>query len=207
MVRVVDQNDEPKLAPPGAGLPQHELLIGRLLFRLRRWTAGREAVNARFRRERERIRHLVDACDGDSAARRVLIARPVGLEDSSRYWSIWMTLDHLRIVHQGMSRVIGALAKGVVPPGTASTAAVKPSPVATSSVLEEYESSCDALLAVVAGVADLRTGVRYAHPWFGPLDAAGWHALAAGHLGIHRVQIERIHRGLRAPDFKVSAHR
>jgi hypothetical protein len=29
----------------------------------------------------------------------VLIARPRGLEDSSRYWSVWMTLDHLRIVH------------------------------------------------------------------------------------------------------------
>ena len=31
--------------------------------------------------------------------------------------------------------------------------------------------------------------------WFGPLDAAGWHALAAGHMGIHRVQIERIVKG------------
>jgi len=34
------------------------------------------------------------------------------------------------------------------------------------------------------------------HPWFGPLDAAGWHALAAGHMAIHRVQIERILQGL-----------
>jgi hypothetical protein len=188
-------------------LPRHELLIGRLLFALRRWTTGRAAVNARFQREREAIRGLVESCDAPSAARRVLIARPAGLEDSSRYWSIWMTLDHLRIVHQRMSRVIGALAKGVVPPGMASTAAVKPSPLATSSVVEEYENSCEALLAVVAGVEDLRTGVRYAHPWFGPLDAAGWHALAAGHLGIHRVQIERIHRALRASGSEASAPR
>jgi len=28
------------------------------------------------------------------------------------------------------------------------------------------------------------------------LDAAGWHMLAAGHLGIHRTQIERIIQGL-----------
>ena len=31
----------------------------------------------------------------------------------------------------------------------------------------------------------------------GPLDAAGWHALSATHLGIHRAQIERIWDGLR----------
>ena len=50
----------------------------------------------------------------------------------------------------------------------------------------------------VAAVKDLNTSARYAHPWFGPLDAAGWHALAAGHLQIHRQQIERIVEGLRA---------
>lgn len=194
----MEPSSEPRLAPPGAGLPKHELLIGRLLFALRRLTSSRDGVTSRFRRERESIRKLVQSCDADSGARRVLIARPAGLEDSSRFWSIWMTLDHLRIVNHGMLRVIGALAKGVVPPGTASTAAVKPSPLATASIVTEYESSCDALLAGVAAVANLRTAVRYAHPWFGPLDAAGWHALSAGHLGIHRVQIERICRRLRA---------
>jgi hypothetical protein len=29
-----------------------------------------------------------------------------------------------------------------------------------------------------------------------PLDAAGWHALAGMHMGIHRAQIERILSGL-----------
>jgi hypothetical protein len=193
----VKSNSEPRLAPPGAGLPKHELLIGRLLFALRCWTSSRDVVNAGFRKERESIRKMVQSCDVDSQARRVLIARPAGLEDSSRYWSIWMTLDHLRIVHQEMLRVIGTLAKGIVPPGAASTAAVKPSPMASASIITEYEKSCDALLDGVAAVAHLRTAVRYAHPWFGPLDAAGWHVLSAGHLGIHRVQIERICRGLR----------
>jgi hypothetical protein len=40
--------------------------------------------------------------------------------------------------------------------------------------------------------------LRFVHPWFEPMDAHGWHALAAGHLRIHRVQIERICAGLRA---------
>ena len=187
---------EPKLAAPGAGLPKVELLVGRLFFTLRRLTGNRSSFDARFRNERELIRALVHSCDAESGARRVLISRPQGLEDSSRYWSVWMTLDHLRIVNLDFVRVIGALTNGIIPEGKASTAAVKPSIEATSVVADTYEESCDALLAVVAASPNLNTAARFAHPWFGPLDAAGWHALAGGHMGIHRVQISRILEGL-----------
>ncbi len=186
---------EPKLAAPGAGLPALELHIARLLFWFQRQTGSRRTFDARFQTERERIRKLVRACDAESGACRVLIRRPPGLEDSSRWWSVWMTLDHLRIVNHGIVRVIGALTKGVTPPGAASTAAVKPHPDASAAVVATYEESCDALLAVVTVAPDLHTTARYAHPWFGPLDAAGWHALAGAHMGIHRVQLERILAG------------
>jgi hypothetical protein len=89
-------------------------------------------------------------------------------------------------------------AAGKLPEGTASTAAVKPAHQVTGSVVGAYEQSCDDLLATINAAGDLRTSSRYAHPWFGPLDAAGWHALAASHLGIHRGQIERIRGGLPA---------
>ena len=187
---------EPKLAPPGAGLPAIELFIGRIRFGLRRWTATRDSVNARFQRERAAIRALVSGCDAESVARRVLIARARGLEDSSRHWSVWMTLDHLRIVNCELARIIHDLTQGRRPEGTASTATVKPSPDLTSAVLGEYEAACDALLAAVAATPDLKTSIRFPHPWFGPLDAAGWHALAAGHMGIHREQIVRILRAI-----------
>jgi hypothetical protein len=192
----INENAEPKLAPPGAGLPKIELLIARFLFarRLRRGT--RESFNADFQQEREVIRALVRSCDAGSASRRVLIKRPRGMEDSSRNWSVWMTLDHLRIVNGGITRTIGSLAKGIVPPGKASTAAVKPSPEVTAAVVAAYEASCDALLAQVAAAPDLKTAGRFSHPWFGPLDACGWHAMAASHMGVHRVQIERIIAGL-----------
>lgn len=188
-------HDEPKLAPPGAGLPKPELYVARALFAFRRWTSSRAALTALFQRERVAIRQMLLACEGDAGARRVLIRRPPGLEDSSRYWSVWMTLDHLRIVHREMRRVIEALIGGVVPEGVASTAAVKPGVELSAGVVSEYEESCDALLATVATPATLKTALRFAHPWFGPLDAAGWHALSAVHLGIHRVQIERIIAG------------
>jgi hypothetical protein len=187
---------EPKLAPPGAGLPAAELVIARLLFAWRRCFGNRESFNARFRQERTAIDVMVRACDEKSATQRVLIERPRGLEDSSRYWSVWMTLEHLRIVHGKITHVVGALARGVTPPGTGSTATVKPHPQMDAGVVSAYEKSCDDLLAAIAAVSNLDTSARYAHPWFGPLTAAGWHALAAGHLGVHRIQIERIVRGL-----------
>lgn len=193
-----ESQPQPRLAPPGAGLPKMELFIARLMFSAQRMTGNRQSFNARFQRERETIRRLLRPLDADFASRRVLIKRPPGLEDSSRYWSAWMTLDHLRIIHGGMIRIISALAKGVKPPGTASTAAVKPSPQGTDAVVAEYEKSCDDLLTTVAAIDNLKTSVRYTHPWFGPLDAAGWHAMASIHMGIHRVQIERIIEGLLA---------
>jgi DinB superfamily len=187
---------EPQLAAPGAGLPLPELFIGKIFFGLRRLTGNRESFKARIAEERTNIRALLKNVDDASHAQRVLIQRPPGLEDSSRYWSILMTLDHLRIVHHEMARIFRALGNGTVPAGKASTAAVKPDPAADLTVVTEYEASCDALLAAVAGVSNLKTQVRFAHPWFGPLDAYGWLALAGGHMGIHRLQIERILAGL-----------
>ena len=184
--------DEPQLAPPGAGLPLPELLIGRLLFRLRRLTGDRDCFNADFIRERTAIRKLLDSSDPESLARRVLIRRPHGMEDSSRYWSVWMTLDHLRIVNLQIGQVLTALASGVIPDRKASTAAVKPDPAVTENVMGEYEASCDTLLETVAVIPGLKTAARFFHPWFGLLDAHGWHAITGAHMGIHRVQIERI---------------
>jgi hypothetical protein len=117
------------------------------------------------------------------------------LEDSSRNWSVLMTLDHLHIVHHAFIGVIGSLAKEQVPEGKASTAAVKPDPGVGIEVIADYEASCDALLQTIATVKHFRTKARYPHPWFGPMDAHGWHALAGGHMRIHRVQIERILEG------------
>jgi len=186
----------PKLAPPGAGLPRPELLVARLLFALRRRTGTPAAFTAHFLAERQAVGALIAPCDAATGARRVLIQRLRGLEDSSRNWSVWMTLDHLRIVHLAVAEIITALKSETVREGTASTAAVKPSPAADIGIIGPYEASCDALLATVAGAPDLKTRARFAHPWFGPLDAAGWHALAGIHLRIHRVQLERIFGGL-----------
>ncbi len=183
---------EPKLAPPGAGLPGIELWAARFIFARRLRRGSRETFAAEFAAERKRVRELVHGLAPQDASQRVLIPRLRGLEDSSRYWSVWMTLEHLRIIHDGVSGIIKSLASGVVPPGAASTARVKPRVDVTAAVTAEYEKSCDNLIATIAAVQELNTKEKYPHPWFGPLNAFGWHALAANHLAIHRKQIEAI---------------
>lgn len=183
---------EPTLAVPGAGLPPLEMAVMRVLFHLRLWTGSREGFQAFFDSQRRRIHALVTPLDPATGARRALIRRTVGLEDSSRNWSVWMTLDHLRIVNHRIARVVGLLSRGEEPEGVARTQDVKPPADVDAGALATYEAACDELAATIAAVPDLRTRARYKHPWFGPLDGLGWLALAAGHMRIHRVQIERI---------------
>lgn len=182
----------PKLAPPGAGIPAIERVIGGAIFAFNRWRGTREKFTANFVAERKAIARLYQSPDSRLLSERVLIPRLRGLEDSSRFWSVWMTLDHLRIVNSQITGVIKSLTHGRIPEGRASTAAVKPSPAVGPDVPVEYEKSCDHFIAVVASCTNLRTSISYAHPWFGQLDAAGWHAMAGMHMGIHRAQIATI---------------
>ncbi|MBX3389322.1 MAG: hypothetical protein KF691_07680 [Phycisphaeraceae bacterium] len=52
---------------------------------------------------------MYESLSAGAAAERVLIPRLRGLEDSSRYWSVWMMLDHLRIVNSQVAMVIASL--------------------------------------------------------------------------------------------------
>ena len=128
--------------------------------------------------------------------KQVLIARARGLEDSSRNWSVWMTLDHLRITNDAFRDVICSLVKGVMPAKPARTEDVKPDPAVTAEVEGRYEQSCSQLLKAVNELTDLKTKLKFSHPWFGPMDATGWHTLSAGHMAIHREQIRHILAGL-----------
>jgi hypothetical protein len=123
-------NAEPKLAPPGAGLPKIELFVARIRFAM---VAGdfesrgdQCEVSTRTRKHRPpgknhstRNRHH----------REWLIPRParvgrqqpllVGVDDVGAFANRW---------HYGITRTMEALAAGIVLRGGASTAAVKPGP-------------------------------------------------------------------------------
>ena len=189
-------HQKPILGAPGAGLPLPERLIGGGRFKWKRLTFSREKTASNFAAERAAIRSLVDQCPIAQRGKPVLIKRPRGLEDSSRCWSVWMTLDHLRITNEAFSGAVRSLVNGQVPSKRASTADVKPDPNVTADVDAAYEQSCTALVQTIDECPNLITKLKYAHPWFGPLDAAAWYVLSAGHMGIHREQLRRILAGL-----------
>ena len=139
---------------------------------------------------------MVQQTDPARGRQRVLIPRPRGLEDSSRHWSLFMTLEHLCIVNRAIAQTINELVAGRQPPGTASTATVKPSPMAGESTIADFERACDELAQAGAQAATLRTRLRYAHPWFGPLDAAEWKVMGGSHMRLHRPQLALIQVGL-----------
>lgn len=138
----MENSETPHLAPPGAGLPWIELQIARLLFAIRCQRGNSASFIGRFREEQEKIRSLVYAFPIDQRGRRILIARAVGLEDSSRHYSAWMVLDHLRIVNDACVDIITSLLRAEEINGAVSTAAVKPDSAAGFSVETRYEASC-----------------------------------------------------------------
>ncbi|AOS43873.1 hypothetical protein Verru16b_00931 [Lacunisphaera limnophila] len=186
----------PRLAPPGAGLPKPELLVANLMFHGGRMFTGRGQAEAMIHAECDALIALAGDCDPAAGARPVLIPRLPGLEDSSRHWSVFMTLEHLRIVNAAVTETIGLLAAGQIPAQPASTAAVKPAPGIDARVIKAFGRGCNELTLAAAAVPELRTAHRFPHPWFGPLDAAGWYFLAAFHLRLHRRQVETILRHL-----------
>jgi hypothetical protein len=179
----------PRLAPPGAGLPWIELQIARFLFGLRCRLGNRASFLQTFRDEQEKIRALIERFPAGDRGRQILIHRAVGLEDSSRHFSAWMVLDHLRIVNNACVTIIGELTAGHAMSGSASTAAVKPDPAADASVEALYETSCREVLSAIQTVGELHghhgcPSVRIERPKPGMRESC-----LGMHMGIHRNQL------------------
>lgn len=137
---------------------------------------------------------LVKPLSEEAAKTPVLMPRPIGIEDSSRHWSAAMVLEHLVIVNLGIAGIIRALSS---PRSEAELSEVriqdvKPLESAGLEQIERLQKAVAIYSKTVTQLGDLRTRPRHPHPWLGPLDARGWHALAAVHNGLHRRQIDMI---------------
>lgn len=191
--------DQPKLDKPGAGLPPLEWAVAKFVIvpRYLRKTTAQQALN-KAEDQAASILQIARSLSPEKVATQVLIPRLPGLEDSSRYWSVAMVVEHLTIVNRGIGRAVAALSQGVVPEGKASTAAVKPSPdVVASAILNEYEQSIGKLLAELRATDVERfPNAKYAHPWFGPLNAREWLLFIPFHQRVHMKQIDEITKRL-----------
>ena len=122
----------------------------------------------------------------------VLIPRVIGIEDSSRNWSVLMTLDHLVIVNSAIIDIVEHLSSERMYIRRVSTAAVKPRPDQTLETIERFAKTTQSYVDRVSRIKNLVSAARHPHPWFGSMDALGWHWLAAMHQTIHRRQILKI---------------
>ena len=182
----------PSLAPPGAGLPKIERFVANLMIRWQARRTTREKAAALFAQERVAISELMRGVGELALQEPVLIKRLPGLEDSSRFWSLLMVVDHLRIVNEQITGVISCLSMGKMPKRAADIALVKPSPNVRPEVIAAFHEGCEKFIATVASVGDLKTALTFEHPWFGPMDAATWHFMTGFHMRLHRKQMELI---------------
>ncbi len=184
----------PQLDRPGAGLPFLERFLARYwaLPRFYRATSWDQA-SALFQNEGERLLKLAGPLDPERLHHRVLIERIRGIEDSSRFWSPEMVLEHLIIVGSKMLAGIVMLGRGEVPTEVTDVASVKPSGVHGDTIIAVYREFLRGFAETTANqVRDRNSTTTYDHPWFGAMTAHQWHCLAGAHQAIHRKQLQRI---------------
>ena len=190
------------LQKPGAGIPLVERLALRLYFKP--FVAGRagwEQDVADFAAANDKIFKTLDGLTPEQLERRILVPKQQGLEDSSRYSSAAMTLEHLMIVGMSMRNIIAALSHGIVPDYKADTASVKPAGAGdAAATLGAYRDfAAHVMLDIDRSTGDRNSKTTFDHPWFGAFTARQWHWLLPVHTFIHLKQLRAIAASLKAP--------
>ena len=152
--------EAPLLARPGAGLPAPELLFSQWLLAFVRATSSRASAWRRFLREARRICRLVGPLEDGVGGRQMLVPRLMGLEDSSRFWSPFMVVQHLIIVDSNMFRIITDLVAGRPHPDEARIENFKPSPTAGRACLAVFEQLVAEFAAIVPKWPNMHTQCR-----------------------------------------------
>jgi hypothetical protein len=185
----------PHLAPPGAGVPFWQRRFGRhvllpLYARRLTWDRVPELLEAQGRT----LTGLAGEPDAERLSRRVLVPRQIGLEDSSRWHSCAMVLDHLAIVGTRVAGIVHDLTHSRSPVQAVRTAALKPAPdLPFAEAARRYAVMlAEFRTRTIDQAGDRGTSMRFEHPWFGPLPAFRWMCFAPFHQAIHLRQVRRI---------------
>lgn len=137
-----------------------------------------------------------ESVEDGQRSKAVLIPRIRGIEDSSRNWSLGMTVHHLVITTNGMVEIVEALLAGKNFARAVRIEDVKPSAQYPTDVLGSLLSAVDRLCVLIRSDKNFKTNGTHRHPWFGEFNGKQWLYLAAFHLRIHRKQMQEIIRRL-----------
>jgi hypothetical protein len=187
---------QPPLELPGAGIGWLERQLLGAGIRASARFLGKDRLTQMFLQEAERAMALARSLSEAQGRQRVRVDRFIGIEDSSREWSVYMTLEHLVIVNTAVAAILPQLYSGRVVGTQVKIEEVKPVPEAGPEQIDDLAALVERYADIVDKLGNLRAGARLPHPWFGSLSAAQWHALATIHNSTHRRQIERIKQAL-----------
>lgn len=192
---------EPKLQPPGAGLPLFQKLF------LKYWlgpVVSLKSTPAQDRKMYELItRKMIDSISKVPIEKRnikVLVNPIPALEDSSRNWSLNGVMEHLLIVSKGIEAIILSLSEGKPVNYVVDIAKVKPTGV-TQDLFKEFSEYAPGLFQSMDKKLsqpgfDIHSKTKHHHPWFGPIAPKQWYWLLSSHQGIHYKQVKGILKGL-----------
>jgi hypothetical protein len=188
----MSEREEDGLAPPGVGIPWYERRAGDVALRLYASFASPASILRAFRNDALRAGTLAQGISETRGRTRVEIPRFPGIEDSSRNWSVYMTVDHLVMVNTAIMVLIHAICVDHNHGAEIRLEDVMPHADAGPDRIQALALAVERYTDLVERLGTLRSRERHPHPWFGPLTARQWHAVAAIHNRTHRLQIEKI---------------
>ncbi|MCC2679856.1 MAG: hypothetical protein K0R29_2432 [Pseudobdellovibrio sp.] len=193
----------PQLQAPGAGLPWYHNLM--LKYYVGPFVAGRSDWNVNeqtFHKVNGRILKEIESLTEKQLSTKILVPPQLGLEDSSRYWSVAMVLEHLVIVTEQVYKGVIELSNGRVPPVKVDIAKVKPlGSMPPLEAVEEFKLLVsEDFKKFLLQVGDKNSKLTLLHPWFGPFKARQWFWLLGMHHGLHLKQIREIKKRLSMPE-------
>ena len=194
----VETAPQPKLDPPGAGLPFFQSLYVRF------WVGP---VLSRRQTKDENLRHFrllggrmsreADGVAEGMLDRRVLVPRLRGVEDSSRNWCANETLEHVMLTGRLMAQLIAELSRGRASAQVVRIEDFKPKGVyAGRDARPDFRAFVSETLELLEPLAIVDGGPTHRHPWLGELNALQWCWLLGGHTGLHLAQLVEIKKRL-----------
>lgn len=191
-------NNLQQLDEPGSGISQLEIIALNTLIKpifIKNYNLH-EALVA-LENGRDELFKIVYQIKALDRSKRVLIKRPLFIEDSSRYWSAYMLFRHLAIIN---NTVLKAIHRGFtatseqMPSNKERLKAVKPELDKNESIaLTDFNQSIlDMLTLPMHNSEEKLKSLTIPHPWLGELTHLQWIWFAAFHQKIHKKQLERI---------------
>ena len=188
---------EPILQAPGAGLPVIEGMLLKYIVAptLSAMTPWRLAVHL-FLSEGYKALALAEKATHAKCDKRVLVPRLIAMEDSSRFWSVYMTLRHLILVGETIEDILLKSSKEELSHKTLSIVAVKPELETKADVLDDFRKFLERFSMNMGAIDSAHhSAIKHIHPWLGPINMHQWLCLGGIHQRLHRRQIQMILRG------------